>query len=773
MSTRILRQVAARVTAAASPARRQSSRVAGTIPLQSAAAAASFASTPVTSQAATPAPKVAARASFLTGLELALSADDEGEAVKEKIGYDQNSPGPPPVAPRPPAVAAPVSAQAGPQELKSTPLDAFASVLSSRLRASLTSIGVTGLFPVQSETLTRVMAGENIVVRSRTGSGKTLGFALPIIERLSRTHKGLARRAPRCIILAPTRELALQVSKEFARVAGLLKVVSVYGGAPASEQISALHAGCDIVVGTPGRVQDLLDRGDLTLKDVQIAVLDEADEMLNMGFKEDVEAIFEQTPAVKQSMLWSATMQPWVRTLARKFLTNPVFVDLVGDDASRIPDAVTLQAHVVSEEGRRDALIAVVAGAVRAAGPGAGGCTLVFTETKSEASDLAAMRWPNGITAAPLMGDLSQADRERTLTRFKEGSVHVLCATDIAARGLDISGVRLVVQYRLPLATESFTHRVGRTGRAGKAGVACVLVRSRELGALGALEADLGEPIHVRALPTSDPRSVPESAYTSLAHALEAVPASHLGMTSAVMGFKLLLARLGPERALAAAVTVLAAGPGETAPRGMLTGQRSKVALLVRPDHAAFAALAGGVRVSPAKGRLAYESEGAAALARALQAVGASIPRASSSGAPAPAGPWFMPEGIILELDAGGADALVQAVKGGGAGTAVEVLETMPHSLRKVLGASGPQQIGASGGEGGRRRFGGGGGGGDRGDRYGGGGRDGDRGGDRGERRSFSRGGDRGSNGGGGGEDRFSRGGRGGERSYSERQRSW
>lgn len=669
-----------------------------------------------------------------------LSEEEEEEmTIKEKILQQSLGPGPPSkpwTATQVPVDTSTEQTSSG-VELESTPLLNYKNVLDKNLIRQLQSIGVNGLFPVQKETLERVMAGENIVVRSRTGSGKTLGFGIPIVQKLMEKHTSNRHRTPRCIILTPTRELCQQVCAELAKVAGPLQVAALYGGSSVNEQIKALtRTGVDIVVGTPGRVQDLIDRRILVLNQVEIAVLDEADEMLRMGFKEDVEAIFQETPAAKQSMLWSATMPHWVRTLAHRFLDKPQFIDLVGDDARRIPASVTLSAHIVQdEETRQAALLAVVRsrlmGEDGSAAGTPGGAVLVFADTKMEAGELAALRWPEGIKAMPLTGDIEQAQRERTLAAFKAGDVHVICATDVAARGLDISGVQLVVQYKVSsrdFSIESFTHRVGRTGRAGRKGEAVIFVKSRDLKAIMEIEDELGVPIHVRPLPVHDVNGpMGQAAIVDAATSSLAIPTSAAASDNNALkkSTQMLVQHYGTaERALRAVVLAMAVGDGDISPRGLLTAAKNRRTVLIDPSHPAVAALARARPLQAPKETKGisftrYETDALAMLSQLFAATNlrSSLPGAAKAGS-APystllsaaaanktrlstpmQGPHVVPEGIVLEMDAPSANTLIAAVNkaagvspeeeaGGtdaaGLGGVVELTEA-PASLKRKL----------------------------------------------------------------------------------------
>lgn len=338
------------------------------------------------------------------------------------------------------------------------PIEDFA--LSQETQRNLIRAGVTHLFPVQTESFDLMMKGTDIMGRSKTGSGKTLAFALPIIETILANRK--TSRNPQALVLLPTRELAQQVHDQVQRVAPQLRVVNVVGGVSYTVQENILRRGVDILVGTPGRIMDLVDKGSLSLEEVDVAVLDEADMMLKFGFQEAVETILGYVPKGGQTVMWSATFPKWVSSMAHKFLKDPVNIDLVGTDDNHVPATVTHKAINVPTRDRKQVLENVLRLHAH------DGQTLVFTETKQEADEIANAL--SGQDARALHGDLSQGMRTSTMNGFRNGHVKTLICTDIAARGLDIANVELVVQYRLPSDKESFVHRAGRTGRAGRSG---------------------------------------------------------------------------------------------------------------------------------------------------------------------------------------------------------------------------------------------------------------------------------------------------------------
>ncbi|XP_014495889.1 DEAD-box ATP-dependent RNA helicase 3, chloroplastic isoform X1 [Vigna radiata var. radiata] len=361
--------------------------------------------------------------------------------------------------------------------------------LPSRLVDSLKSRGITHLFPIQRAVLVPALQGRDIIARAKTGTGKTLAFGIPVIKGLTEDEDepSLRRsgRLPRVLVLAPTRELAKQVEKEIKESAPYLNTVCVYGGVSYVTQQSALSRGVDVVVGTPGRIIDLINGKSLKLNEVQYLVLDEADQMLAVGFEEDVEVILENLPSQRQSMLFSATMPAWVKKLARKYLNNPLTIDLVGDEEEKLAEGIKLYAISATATSKRTILSDLVTVYAK------GGKTIVFTQTKKDADEVS-LALTNSITSEALHGDISQHQRERTLNGFRQGKFTVLVATDVAARGLDIPNVDLIIHYELPNDPETFVHRSGRTGRAGKQGTAILLYTSSQRRTVRSLERDVG-----------------------------------------------------------------------------------------------------------------------------------------------------------------------------------------------------------------------------------------------------------------------------------------
>lgn len=323
--------------------------------------------------------------------------------------------------------------------------------------------------PVQEQAIPLLMEGRDIIARARTGSGKTAAFGLPLLERLK-----VRADHVRALVLAPTRELALQVTEAIKSYGKGLRVrlVTVYGGASYTPQIRSLDSGMDIVVGTPGRLIDLMERGILDLSKIEVVVIDEADEMLRMGFIDDVETLLAKTPKGRQVALFSATMPPIMRKVAQTYLTNPVEVSV--ETSALSVDHVDQRWMRVPQQHKIEGVLRILESEPR-------GPTLIFARTRADCADAADILAKNGLSAEALHGDLPQSSRERVLGRFRAGVIQIIVATDIAARGIDVEGITHVINLDLPKNIESYVHRVGRTGRAGRAGLAITLVTPAEI----------------------------------------------------------------------------------------------------------------------------------------------------------------------------------------------------------------------------------------------------------------------------------------------------
>lgn len=334
---------------------------------------------------------------------------------------------------------------------------------------AVSAVGYETPTPIQARAIPLLLAGHDVVGRASTGSGKTAAFALPLLQGLD-----VDRRQVQALILSPTRELALQVTealRAYGATLGAVEVLTVYGGQPIGPQLMRLKRGVHVVVGTPGRVIDCLERKALNLSGVRMAVLDEADEMFKMGFIEDVERILGETPEGRQVALFSATMPPAVARIARRWLKDPANIALTAemDQVAAIDQRVLVVGAFDKEEALARLLEAEVEGAA-----------LVFARTKAQCGDLALALEARGFPASALHGDMSQAQREEVVGRLRAGALRLVVATDVAARGLDVEGINLVVNFDPPGDPETYTHRIGRTGRAGRTGVSLLMLTPPE-----------------------------------------------------------------------------------------------------------------------------------------------------------------------------------------------------------------------------------------------------------------------------------------------------
>lgn len=336
---------------------------------------------------------------------------------------------------------------------------------------ALADAGIVHPFPIQAMTLPVALSGHDIIGQAKTGTGKTLGFGVPALQRIDLSARN---GHPQALIVVPTRELAVQVTGDLqtaGKVHGVV-VESLYGGRAYEPQVEALRKGVDVVVGTPGRLIDLSRQRHLDLSEVRTVVLDEADEMLDLGFLPDVETILAMTPATRQTMLFSATMPGAVVALARRYMTRPTHIRAMSEDGQSDSQTVAaIEQHVY----RAHALdkVEMLSRILQAEGRG---LTIIFTRTKRTAAKVADELSDRGFAAAPLHGDLGQGAREQALRAFRSGKVDVLVATDVAARGIDVDNVTHVVNYQCPEDEKTYVHRIGRTGRAGHTGVAVTLV---------------------------------------------------------------------------------------------------------------------------------------------------------------------------------------------------------------------------------------------------------------------------------------------------------
>ena len=361
---------------------------------------------------------------------------------------------------------------------------------SEALLKTLADKGYSEPSPIQKAAFPELMLGRDLVGQAQTGTGKTAAFALPLLERLASGQK-----TPQALVLAPTRELAMQVADSFkAYSAGHphLKVLAVYGGTDFRSQINALRRGVDVVVGTPGRVMDHMRQGTLDTSGLRSLVLDEADEMLRMGFIDDVEWILEQLPQERQVVLFSATMPPEIRRLSKRYLKDPAEVTIRTKDQEG--KRIRQRSITVPMPHKLEALQRVL----DACG---GEGVIIFARTKAITLTVAETLEAGGHQVAVLNGDVPQNQRERTVERLRSGSVDILVATDVAARGLDVDRIGLVINYDMPFDSEAYVHRIGRTGRAGRTGEAVLFVTPRERRFINNLERATGQPIEAMEVP--------------------------------------------------------------------------------------------------------------------------------------------------------------------------------------------------------------------------------------------------------------------------------
>ncbi len=365
--------------------------------------------------------------------------------------------------------------------------------LDDKILRALRDLGYETPSPIQAKTIPALLEGRHVVGTAQTGTGKTAAFALPILDQLD-----LRAKAPQALVLAPTRELAVQVCEAFqsyaARMTGV-HVLPVYGGQGYGVQLSALARGVHVVVGTPGRIMDHLEKGTLDLTQLRFLVLDEADEMLSMGFAEDVETILADTPDDKQVALFSATMPPAIRRLSQRYLTDPVEVSVKGKTATAAN--VRHRYLQVSYPSKVDALTRILE-VENFDG------LIVFVRTKNDTETVAEKLSARGYSAAAINGDIAQPQRERVINQLKSGKLDILVATDVAARGLDVDRITHVVNFDLPLDTESYVHRVGRTGRAGRSGEAISFVTPRERRLLATIERVTKQALSPMTLPSAE-----------------------------------------------------------------------------------------------------------------------------------------------------------------------------------------------------------------------------------------------------------------------------
>ncbi len=341
---------------------------------------------------------------------------------------------------------------------------------------ALSDVGIENPFPIQEMTLSIALMGTDLIGQARTGTGKTLAFGIPVVQRTLAPHDPdydqlAAPGKPQALVIAPTRELAIQVAGDLKVAAARrgTRHLSIYGGVPYEPQLDALKAGVDIVVGTPGRLLDLANRGALDLSHVKSLVLDEADEMLDLGFLPDVESLLAKTPELRQTMLFSATMPSAIVGLARKHMRHPMNIRAESQDSGQMVPATAQFVWQAHEMDKPEIVARILQAEDR-------GRILIFTRTKRTAQRVADELKERGFPSSPLHGDMAQASRERALNGFRAGKIDILVATDVAARGIDVEGITHVINYNCPEDEKTYVHRIGRTGRAGATGIAVTFV---------------------------------------------------------------------------------------------------------------------------------------------------------------------------------------------------------------------------------------------------------------------------------------------------------
>ncbi len=360
------------------------------------------------------------------------------------------------------------------------------------VQRALSDVGYETPSPIQAKIIPHVLAGRDVVGQAQTGTGKTAAFALPLLSRID-----IKRKHPQVLVLAPTRELAIQVAEAFKRYASYIDqfhVLPIYGGQDYSGQLRQLKRGAQVIVGTPGRVMDHMRKGSLKLDQLSCLVLDEADEMLRMGFIDDVEWILEQTPSERQTALFSATIPPAIRRIAQSQLNDPIEITIKVKTTTA--DTVRQRYLVCQNAEKLDALTRILEAESFSA-------MIVFVRTKTATVELVEKLEARGYAAAALNGDIAQNQRERTVNRLKKGNLDILVATDVAARGLDVDRITHVVNYDIPYDNEAYVHRIGRTGRAGRTGDAILFVAPREKRLLHAIEKSTKQRIEQMQLPSS------------------------------------------------------------------------------------------------------------------------------------------------------------------------------------------------------------------------------------------------------------------------------
>jgi superfamily II DNA/RNA helicase len=493
-----------------------------------------------------------------------------------------------------------------------SPLFADLGVTEPVVRA-LADVGITRTFAIQEMTLPIALAGSDLIGQARTGTGKTLGFGVPLLQRLAAGSAGGVE--PRALVVVPTRELCIQVARDLLAAGRHLnaRVTAIYGGRAYEPQISALRKGVDVIVGTPGRLLDLVNQRHLRLGAVSVLVLDEADEMLDLGFLPDIERILARLPGDRQTMLFSATMPGPIVALARRFMRQPVHVRAEGHEESRVVPETQQFVYRAHALDKAEMLARILQAADR-------GLTMIFCRTKRTAQKVADELVDRGFAAAAVHGDLGQGAREQALRAFRSGKVDVLVATDVAARGLDVEGVTHVVNYQCPEDEKVYLHRIGRTGRAGAKGVAVTYVDWDELARWKMICDALSLPFHHPPetystsehlyvdldIPAGATGTLPRSRRTRAG--LDAEEIEDLGETGQGRGGR--PGRGRPDRTRQRTGSdpdaPVASGPGESRPRRSRSRRRTRAG---QPVDGAAEALAEAPAAAPAEAPAETEAE--------------------------------------------------------------------------------------------------------------------------------------------------------------------
>ena len=337
------------------------------------------------------------------------------------------------------------------------------------IKSAIAEMGFKNMTPIQKRAIPEALSGKDVIGQAQTGTGKTVAFSIPILERIF-----IPDRSPQAIILCPTRELSIQVAEEISKIGKnikKLKVLAVYGGQPIGKQTRVLKKGVHIVVGTPGRVIDHIERGNLDLIGVERVVLDEADEMLDMGFRDDIELILNKTPHQRQTLLFSATIPNEVKTLAKKYQKNPKFVK-IASNKKNIPKITQYSFKTSNKTKFNDLCKLIDAWDIKLA--------LIFSNTKKGVDFLSKNLKKNGYSVDSIHGDMTQKIRDKVMNKFRNGNINILVATDVAARGIDVDDIEVVINYDVPQNPENYIHRIGRTARAGNRGYAFTLVTPQD-----------------------------------------------------------------------------------------------------------------------------------------------------------------------------------------------------------------------------------------------------------------------------------------------------